>query len=364
MTASARAMVFEHQGQPLQLQHFELPKLGPGEILVKVRMTTLCGSDLHTFQGHRDTPRPTVLGHEILGTIAELPPAGQATDAAGRPLSIGDRITWSVAAHCGECFFCQRDLPQKCERLFKYGHEQIRTGHALSGGLADHCHLVAGTSIFRVPADLDDRVACPANCATATVVAALRAAGNCEGEVVLIQGAGMLGLTTAALARSQQAREVIVCDVDDQRLRRAEQFGATQTVRVEPDNQALQAIVMETTCQRGVDLVLELSGSPDATETGLQLLRTGGRYIWVGAVFPTRPISLSPETVVRSMLKIQGVHNYTPVDLSDALTFLETHHQEFPFAELVSKSFGLEEANTAFQQAADSGSLRVSVCPE
>lgn len=364
MRASARAMVFDGQGKPLQLRYFELPELKSGEVLVKICMTTLCGSDLHTFQGHRNTQCPTILGHEILGTIETFSRDGPATDAMGRPLAIGDRITWSVAAHCGECFFCQRHLPQKCEHLFKYGHEQIRTQHALSGGLADYCHLVAGTTVYRVPEDLDDCVACPANCATATVVAALRAAGNCKDDVVLIQGSGMLGLTAAAMARSQQAREVIVCDIHDHRLRQAKQFGATHTVRVEPDSQALQTLVMDETHGRGVDLVLELSGSADAVETGIELLRAGGQYVWVGAVFPTRPVSLSAEKIVRKMLKIQGVHNYTPADLSDALTFLESHHQEFPFETLVSRSFRLEDANIAFRKAAEGGSLRVSVCPE
>ncbi len=369
MTASARAMVFDGPGKPLQLRHFELPELKPGEVLVKVAMTTLCGSDLHTLQGHRSTPCPTILGHEILGTVATLPSEGQATDVTGRPLSIGDRITWSVAVHCGECFFCQHELPQKCEHLFKYGHEPIRPQHALGGGLADYCHLAAGTTVFRVPEVLDDRVACPANCATATVVAAMRAAGicatdHCKDDVLLIQGAGMLGLTAAAMASSQQARDVIVCDIHAHRLRQAKQFGASHTVRVEQDSQALQDVVMETTRGRGVDLVLEMSGSPDAMETGMDLLRTGGQYIWVGAVSPARPVSLSAEKVVRKMLKIQGVHNYTPADLADALVFLESHQQNFQFATLVSKSFRLEEANAAFEEAANSGSLRVAVHPE
>ncbi|MCH7689102.1 MAG: alcohol dehydrogenase catalytic domain-containing protein, partial [Planctomycetes bacterium] len=147
MTAAARAMVFDAAGQPLQLRHFDLPELKPGEILVKICMTTLCGSDLHTFEGHRNTPCPTILGHEILGTVAALPTARGVTDALNQPLSIGDRVTWSVVVHCGNCFYCHRDLPQKCEHLFKYGHEQIRTQHALNGGLAEYCHLLAGTTV-------------------------------------------------------------------------------------------------------------------------------------------------------------------------------------------------------------------------
>lgn len=363
MTASARAMVFETPGEPLQLRQFDLPELKPGEVLVKVCMTTLCGSDLHTYQGHRHTPSPTILGHEILGTVAALPSGESITDAFNQPLSIGDRITWSVAVHCGNCFFCHHNLPQKCEQLFKYGHQQIQPHHALSGGLAEYCHLAANTTIYQVPGELSDHVACPANCATATVVAALRAAGDCQNDVILIQGSGMLGLTAAAMSCSRNAREVIVCDIDEKRLDRAKQFGATQTVNVDLDSNTLQKIVTDATAGRGVDVVLEMSGSAAAIETGIDLLRTGGRYIWVGAVSPTRPVPLSPEKIVREMLNIQGVHNYTPDDLAEALTFLENHHTDFPFATLVSKSYRLEEANTAFEDAAEKGSLRVAVCP-
>ena len=363
-TARARAMVFDGPQRPLRLLEMDLPDPAAGELLVGVSMTTLCGSDLHTFQGHRSTTCPTVLGHEVLGTVAALPPGECMTDAWNQPLAVGDRVTWSVVVHCGHCFFCLHDLPQKCEHLFKYGHEQLQPQHAPSGGLADFCHLKAGTTVFRVPDELDDRVVCPGNCATATVAAALQAADISEDSVVLIQGCGMLGLTASAMARSCGAREVIVCDVDKSRLRRAKQFGATHAIEIEPLGNRLQQIVAETTANRGVDVALEMSGSPEALETGIDLLRIGGRFILVGAVFPTRPVSLVAEKIVRKMLTIQGLHNYAPSHLADALTFLQQHHREFPFAMLVSKSFPLSEANAAFEFAAESGALRVSVCPD
>ena len=363
-TARAHAMVFDGPERPLRLQEMDLPVPAAGELLVRVVMTTLCGSDLHTFRGHRSTPCPTVLGHEVLGTVAALPRGECMTDALNQPLVLGDRVTWSVVVHCGNCFFCRHNLPQKCEHLFKYGHEQLQPKYGPSGGLADFCHLKAGTTVFRVPDELDDRVACPANCATATVAAAFDAADLCEDSAVLIQGCGMLGLTASAMARSRGARHVIVCDVDESRLQRAQQFGATHAIKIEPSSNRLQQVVAQTTANRGVDLALEMSGSPEAIETGIELLRIGGRYIWVGAVFPTRPVSLFAEKIVRKMLTIQGLHNYAPGHLADALTFLQQHHLEFPFATLVSKSFPLSEAHAAFDFAAESGALRVAVCPD
>src|SRR5262249_62070482 len=115
-------------------------------------------------------------------------------DHEGRPLQMGDRVVWSLAVGCGACFFCAHELPQKCAHLVKYGHAAIGEAHTLSGGLATHCHLLRGTAVYRAPEEVPDLVACPATCATATVAAALRQAGDVEGATVLIQGAGMLGL--------------------------------------------------------------------------------------------------------------------------------------------------------------------------
>jgi alcohol dehydrogenase len=245
--------------------------------------------------------------------------------------------------------------------LFKYGHEKISDRHPLSGGLADYCHLAAGTAICRVPSELSDAVACPANCATATVAAAMRYAGPCADRVVLIQGAGMLGLTAAAMAGRGGAREVIVCDKVDERLRRARRFGATRGVPVDDDGAALRAAVEQATSGRGVDVAIDVSGAPAAMEAGIDLLRIGGRYVWVGAVFPARPLAISAERIVRKILSIQGVHNYAPEDLRRALEFLQQSHRQFPFEELVAETFALEDAGAAFLHASRSGALRVAV---
>lgn len=363
MAETSRAMVFNQAGRPLALRRYGLPRLAESEVLVRITCCTLCGSDVHTYQGRRSTPTPTVLGHEIIGRVDQLPPGSEACDYEGVPLMIGDHVTWSVAANCGSCFYCGDGLPQKCEQLFKYGHERISDRHPFSGGLADHCHLTAGTAIFRLPAALSDAVACPANCATATVAAAMRYAGTLADRVVLIQGAGMLGLTAAAMASASGAGEVIVCDTAPERLPRASLFGATRVARVDQGDDALRAAVGDAASGRGVDVAIDVSGAPAAMESGMRLLRVGGRYVWVGAVFPARPLSISAETIVRNILSVQGVHNYRPEDLRHALEFLRDNHSRFPFEELVAETFALEDADAAFLHAAQSGQLRVAVKP-
>jgi putative phosphonate catabolism associated alcohol dehydrogenase len=333
-------------------------------VLVRITCCTVCGSDMHTYEGRRSTPCPTVLGHEILGCVAELPPGPPVCDDRGLPLKTGDRVTWSVAAGCGQCFFCLHGLPQKCKQLFKYGHEAITERNAFSGGLADYCHLVRGTAILRVPSELPDTVACPANCATATTAAALRYAGDCRGAVVLVQGAGMLGLTAAAMSAWSGAKEVIVCDTQPQRLEAASRFGATQMALVSEGLDGLRSLVRQSSDGRGADIAIDMTGDPSAMEAGIELLRIGGRYVWVGAVFPTRPLAISAEVIVRKLLNIQGVHNYTPGDLQSALEFLAKAHTRFPLADMVSQTYRLEDAAAIFRQGFRPGTLRLAVRPE
>jgi len=361
MTDTSLAAVFSAPGQPLALQRFPLPSLKTGEVLVRVSCCTLCGSDIHSFQGRRSTPVPTILGHEIIGRIADLGSGGPVLAHDGRPLKIGDRITWSIAASCHHCFFCEHDIPQKCEHLFKYGHERISSTHPFSGGLAEHCHLAPGTAILRVPDSLSDHVATPANCATATVAAAFRVAGPCAQQTVLIQGAGMLGLTACAMAAARGASQVIVSDVDSARLDLSARFGATHPVNVKDDPEALSGLVKNLTASRGVDMAIELSGAASSMDAAIPLLRIGGRYVLVGAVFPGRPLSISPEMIVRRLLTVQGMHNYIPADLAEAVSFLAKHHARYPFADLVAAHFPLTRIADAFAYAIEKRPLRVAV---
>lgn len=353
----ALAMIFDGPGQPLRPGHLPLPELEPGELLVEVEQTTVCGSDLHTWQGHRGTPCPTVLGHEILGHVAAIGPGEAVRDLSGHPLTLGDRVIWSVAASCGDCYFCRHDLPQKCRHLFKYGHEPLDRVGGLTGGLATHVRLVPGTAVVRVATDLPAELLAPSGCATATVAAAWRVGGF--GETVVVQGAGMLGLTATAMAGEAGAHSVIVVDPEDSRRAHALRFGATEAVAPE----AAASLVAELTDGRGADVVLELSGAGRAVADSLELVRTGGSVVWVGAVSPLPPLPVDPESVVRRCLSLHGLHNYAPADLGAAAAFLTAHGASYPFAELVSARFPLTEAEAALRYATETRAVRVAVQP-
>lgn len=361
-SVAAHACVFHAPGQPLEYRAVELPPLAPDEVLVRVRLTTLCGSDLHTYAGSRSTPVPTILGHEIIGDVVALGGESTKHDLLSRPIRLGDRVTWSIAAHCGDCFYCTHGLPQKCEALFKYGHERLTPERPLSGGLADHCILTSSTPVLILPESLPDEVACLANCATATAAGAVRVGELAAGDNVLVFGAGMLGLTMAAMARSRGAAEVVIIDVAPQRLRQALRFGATACLEFNSDAAAIVEGVRSRTAGRGADLVLEASGTPEAMEAALESARIGGRIVFVGAVRPTRPIPLDAEQLVRRVLTLRGLHNYTPDDLAAAVAFLDGA-RDYPFAEFVSRPFPLAEAEAAFAAARHGPALRTAVRP-
>jgi len=354
----SRALVFHGPERPLEIQEIPIPNLQGDEVLVEVVACTLCGSDLHTIQGKRVEPVPTILGHEILGRIVEFGPTARHQDAAGEPLKPGDRVTWGVVASCGQCHPCRHSLPQKCERKVKYGHEVMTGRNALRGGLADHCLLAPGSAIFRIPDRLSDATVSPANCATATVAAAFEAAGDLAGGSVLIGGCGMLGVTAAAWAKSLGCAQVIACDLDHDRRVLAGAFGASRVGS--PEN--LAACIMEATEGRGVDALIELTGSADAFEAAYPLVRLGGTIVLVGAVYPTRAVSLVMEDVVRRCLTIRGVHNYAPWHLRAALDFLHSR-PDLPFDSLVSRWIPLDQVSSLIGAPLPPGILRLGVRP-
>jgi alcohol dehydrogenase len=276
-------------------------------------------------------------------------------------VNVGDRVTWAVVVGCGSCFFCAEDLPQKCERPFKYGHQRLATDRPLGGGLAEVILLVPGTFWLRVPEDVPDVVVAPANCATATVAALLRSGGPVAERTVLILGAGVLGVTACAMARVAGAKSVMVSDPAPGCRERALRFGATDTFSA--DSEQLTAGVCDVTESRGADLVLELAGVAETVQAGMALARTGGTVVLAGTVTPVGKVGLDPEAAVRRLLTIRGVHNYHPRDLATALRFLTGPGRDFPWPGLVAAQYPLEQVERAFAEAHAQPGLRVAVVP-
>lgn len=321
--------------------------LAHGDVLIAIELSTVCGSDVHTVQGHRSAPTPLVLGHESVGRVIAIGEGG-ATAADGASLRIGDRAVWSVTVSCGTCDRCAAGLTQKCRTVAKYGHERIGPRWELTGGFASHVHLRAGTTIVRVPEALPAAALAPASCATATAWAAVArgvAGRSLEGKRVLVYGAGLVGLSAVAIAADEGA-EVTVVDPSESRRAFAERFGGTA----------------RATSTEAADIVIEASGH--AVAEAIAAADTGGTVVLVGSVFPAESVPFDAESAVRRLLTVTGVHNYTGAELAAAVGFLAGRGRAYPFAEVVGDVFPLDEVDAALAAAAAPGApLRVALNP-
>lgn len=343
---SATAMVWHGVGLP------HVPVLVPDvvlaahDVLLRVELASVCGSDVHTVLGHRPGPSPSVLGHEYVGRVAAIGDGGASTQD-GTPLRVGERVVGSIMARCGACDRCRRGTPQKCRRLVKYGHEAVTEAWTLNGGFASHVHVRAGTSIVAVDEEADARLLVPLSCGTATAWAALDRAAQVvglDGRIVVIMGAGLIGLTAAAMAADRGAR-VVVSDPDPARRDLASGFGATLTT----DPASLAGLLARQDDEAGV--VLEASGSSRAVASALDVVGVGGVVVLVGSVFGSQPVPVVPQTVVRRLLTVRGVHNYAPSDLVGAAAYLSSRGDAYPFAGLVGETFGLSRLDDAIAAA-------------
>ena len=360
----ATAAVFTGVGQPFEMREFPLPTIESGAILVKIRMATICGSDLHTWQGKRSAPTPTILGHEVVGEIAEM---GESvtTDTLGNPLDIGDRITWTIMSSCGKCFYCRiKNLPQKCLHLFKYGHASCEQPPHLTGGLAEYIYLKPGTAIFKIPDTLADEEVVSINCALATVIHGMEAIDVRMGENVVVQGAGMLGLYAVALLKEIGARTIIVLDVQERRLKMAEEFGADVCINVSKigDEEAIQQ-VHQLTDGRGADAVIEVCGIPKVLPSGVNMLGIEGRYLIIGLVFPNALATFDGYSIVTKLLTLKGIHNYDARHLANALDFIKRTKAKYPYDKLITSKFSLQKVDEAFKAAQNKMAIRVAVIP-
>jgi putative phosphonate catabolism associated alcohol dehydrogenase len=322
-------------GDGVELRNVDVPKLGAGELLVRIRLATMCGSDLHTITGRRPGACPSILGHEAVGHVVAV--GGHA------PASVGDRIIWSVTVACGRCARCRAGRSAKCTSVRKVGHESFDGDWPLSGSYAEHIVLPAGTALAHIPARMPDAVAAPAACATATVMATVEAAGDVTDRRVLVVGAGMLGVTAVA-AFGDAGAYVQIADPDLERVCVARRFGAV------PDSGS------------DTDIAVDFSGAPTAIGAALGRLDIGGRLVLAGSVAPGPPVPMDPEWVVRRWITVTGVHNYEPRHLAAAVALLDRTLDVHPWESLVDAPVPLDHISHALNRPLR-GLLRTSVRP-
>ncbi|UJR10424.1 hypothetical protein I4U23_014628 [Adineta vaga] len=323
-----------------------LPELAPGEILVKVRLASICMSDVHTITGQRIEPTPSVLGHEaVVEVVNHRRPESD--------LSEGDRLTFSVADCCNKCEFCLKGLNQKCTKLFKYGHAKLSDGSGFNGCYASYIILRRGTHVVKIPDIISDRCAAPINCSLATTMCAMEYVPKVKNGRAFVQGDGILGLYTSAALR-ELGYDIVYCS--GTRIRRSEfidRFGGIPLYNDE--------ILVEETNK--IDVVVEVCGVSSVVNDGIRLLKPGGLYLFLGMVHPHSDLNITGEQIIRKCLTIKGIHNYAPRHLDQAVDFLEKTINKYPYDEVMGPTYDLSDLSSAMKLAIEKVYSRVLVQP-
>lgn len=349
----SKAAVVRAFAAPIQIEDVPIPQeLEPGAILTRVETCSICGTDVHLWQGSLATKveLPVILGHEMVGRILAFG-VGAQTDSVGQPLRVGDRITWTHTS-CGSCFFCTvAQQPTLCANTRRYMYERMDRFPYLLGGFAEYGYVLPDAGRIRVPENVPNELASLSSCALRTVMNAFDVLeGIGTTDVVVIQGAGPLGLLATAVAKIAGARRVVVIGAPDTRLAIAAEFGADETPsieRVSPEERNER--VKSLTDGRGADIVMEFTGHPQAFHEGLELIRRGGRYVVVGQL-GSGTTTIKPSLIVSKQLRILGSLSGRGKAYWKALDFISAHRSDIPFERMISNRYRLDEVNVALER--------------
>jgi threonine dehydrogenase-like Zn-dependent dehydrogenase len=352
-----RVIAFTGPRQPFQFYEYDVPDPEPGAMVLKITQAGICGTDLHAWRGDDKTgaygnppPPGRTIGHEGTGVVYKLG-AGVTTDSQGKTIKEGDRVVHAAILPCYRCYQCNNGNPNWCPNM--------RAGLPLgeppyfTGTYADYYYVRPNQPVFRVPDELPDSVLGYVNCAMGTVTEALMRAGMKEGDYVVVQGAGGLGLNACATAKDMGAHRVIAIDRLENRLALAKEFGADETINVDQEwttPEMRRQRVWELTDGRGADIVLELVGRSELFTEGLTYVNNGGTFVEIGNIIAGRPVEFDPQHVLKGK-KIMGSYMYRPSLLPVMLEMLVKKQGKLPYDKIVSHWFSFDQIDDAFQQA-------------
>ncbi len=324
-----RALVVARYGGRLELAERPVPRPGPDEVLVRVRASGLCATDMHLVSGRMPLGElPRILGHETAGEIVERGPG-----VGG--WAVGERVVVAIDVVCGRCRHCRGGQTQRCTAMRRIGFER-------DGGHAEYV-AVPATNLIRLPDGLGYEEAAILPDAVACMYHSLIRQGQVRpGQTVLILGAGGLGIHGVQVARWAGA-SVIATSRRAERLRLAEQHGA---IPVNPAIQPLADVVMEQTRGEGVDIVVDNVGTRASVRDALSLLCPGGKLLvvaYLDETFDVPAISLfKPER------EIIGCRGASRQDLVDVVQLTAAGR----FAPVIGARYSLDEAGAATERLA------------
>ena len=275
----------------LVLMQVDKPTPGPGEVLIKVHKSAICGTDVHIYDWNEwaasHVKPPMVIGHEYVGEIAEL--GEGVTD-----YQIGELVSGEGHITCGKCRNCRSGNIQWCKFTNSVGVDR-------NGAFAEYVCIPA-TNVIRIPKNLpEDVVAMFDAVGNATHTALMF---NLVGEDVIITGAGPIGIIAAGICKYAGARNVIITDVNDFRLGLAKKMGATATVNVA--RESLEDAMKADGIVEGFDVGLEMSGNGSAFNQMTGAMRNGGKISLLG--LGNAPISVNMNNIIGKGLTLQGIY--------------------------------------------------------
>lgn len=360
-TLHGRGVVLLGGDVPLELRDFEIPAAEAGGAVVKVVVGGICGTDVHLRKGEFPLPEPITLGHEGIGEIVELG-GGRAVDYAGVPVSAGDRVYWAPSIYCHHCYYCT------VVKNFAACENQPILSHARTGAwgsYADYAFLPSGMPFYRVPDGVPVDALIAFGCALPAVLQAFDRLGRITPlQTVVVQGSGPIGLAATMMAYLSGARRVITIGAPAHRVEMARRFGADETVLIgSRSDEDVIAHVRELNDGRGPDIIVEAAGHLSAFSQGLRMIARNGRYLLIGLWAGSGTVPMDPHLLVRNSVRVIGSDRAEGEHYYQALKVVERNWQRFPFTEMVTHRFPLEDAELGIQTVARGEPLKAVVVP-
>jgi len=271
-----------------ELRDIEIPSPGPDEVLIKVDSAGICGTDVHIFKGERKIKLPMILGHEFSGIVSKV-------GSNVEDLKVGEKVTVNPNINCGKCYRCRIGQPHYCENWRAVGIH-------IPGGFAEYV-VAPAKNVYKLPENMDLEKAAFSEPLACCLHGQDKL--NIEhGDEVLIIGSGPIGLIHLQLTRLRGASTIIVSDLFDWKLNIAKELGADYVIN--PSKEHLSERVLDITGGRGVDKVIEASGSIKAFEEGLSCLGNEGAMLVFGVAPEDEWARISPFKIYKKELRIVG----------------------------------------------------------
>jgi alcohol dehydrogenase len=354
--------------KPLVIETVELDKPEREEVLIKITAAGLCHSDLVAIDGERPKPMPIVLGHETVGEVAEVGPGVSAFE-------VGDYVIPSFVASCGKCEMCRVGRPGLCSvaskanatgtlmsgarRLHKDGKAIFH--HSGVSAFAEYA-VVSEHSLVKIDKDIPPQHAALFGCAVMTGAGAvINTSGIQTGESVAVVGAGGVGLSAVMAAVAAGASQVIVLDINDEKLQAAKGFGATHVFNATDPN-VLTKVMAAT--QGGVHIAVESAGVPKALELAFAVTRVGGCTVAAGLPNPEKVVNISHFLLGAQERTLKGSYMGSCIPSRDIPRLLGMYRQgNLAVDKLASDVIGFDDLNEAFDLMGKGASLRSVLMP-